>query len=98
MIGSNMSARLKEPTSQFEKHSLTPFRLRNSFNYTNEIYQPRGQIDIIFSWCKTELVGDWCWELLEISTEVRPGHYIFYFDVKRDCIAFIMKWGKYDNS
>jgi hypothetical protein len=29
---------------------------------------------------------------LEMSSDIKPGRYIFYFDNERDYLAFLMKW------
>jgi hypothetical protein len=50
-------------------------------------------IDHVISWCKTEVAGDWRWNLIEASSDERPGRYQFYFDSDRDLCAFVMKWG-----
>lgn len=67
-------------------------REKNSFAYSKEITKPFGSLDSIISWCKTELVGDWRWELIEVSTDQRPGRYVFYFDSERDLFAFVLHW------
>jgi len=38
------------------------------------------------------MIGDWRWELLDVSSDIRPGRYVFYFDSERDMCAFSMKW------
>jgi len=63
-----------------------------SFEFHLEISRPFGDLDKILLWCKTELQGDWRWQLLELSTIDRPGNYKFYFDSERDCVAFSLKW------
>jgi hypothetical protein len=67
-------------------------RDRASFNYAHEIIKPFGQIEQVIDWCKNELIDEWRWQLVEISSNRRPGRYIFYFDSERDCLAFVMKW------
>jgi hypothetical protein len=67
-------------------------RSRDSFPCHIEITKPFGYLDKIISWCKTEMVGDWRWELLDVSSDIRPGRYVFYFDSERDMCAFSMKW------
>ena len=67
-------------------------RSRESFPYTREITKPFGGLDRVLSWCKTELVGDWRWQLVDISSDTRPGRYIFYFDLERDFFAFTLQW------
>lgn len=63
-----------------------------SFAHAREILKPFGQIDSILNWCKTELEGDWRWQLVECSSDIRPGRYIFYFDSERDHFAFTLHW------
>ena len=67
-------------------------RSKESFSYSREIHKPFGQIDLILAWCKSELVGEWRWQLVEVSTNLRPGRYIFYFDSERDYFAFTLYW------
>ena len=67
-------------------------REKNSFAHSKEIVKPFGNLDNIISWCKTELVGEWRWELIEVSTDQRPGRYVFYFDSERDLFAFVLHW------
>lgn len=71
-----------------------PYQIREkeSFGYAREIAKPFGQIDYIITWCKAELEGDWRWHLLEGSSDIRPGRYVFYFDSERDACAFALKW------
>jgi hypothetical protein len=72
----------------------TPFEIRlgDSFNYAREINKPFGELDRVLAWCKTELVGEWRWQLVDVSTDKRPGRYIFYFDSERDYFAFTLYW------
>lgn len=67
-------------------------REKNSFAHSKEITKPFGGLDSIISWCKTELVDEWRWELIEVSTDQRPGRYTFYFDSERDLFAFVLHW------
>lgn len=67
-------------------------REKNSFAHSREITKPFGSLDSIISWCKTELVSEWRWELLEVSTDQHPGQYVFYFDSERDLFAFVLHW------
>jgi hypothetical protein len=72
----------------------TPFEIRlgDSFNYAREIRKPFGELDRVLAWCKTELTGEWRWQLVDVSTDQRPGRYIFYFDSERDHFAFTLYW------
>ena len=67
-------------------------RLGESFDYAQEIARPFGQIDRVIEWCKTELVGDWRWQVVTTSSDRAPGRYIFYFDSDRDAAAFALFW------
>lgn len=68
-------------------------RNKDSFNHAKEISKLYGEIERVLDWCKTELIEDWRWQLVEMSTPTRPGRYVFYFDGERDCVAFSLKWG-----
>ena len=72
----------------------TPFEIRlgASFNYAREIRKPFGELDRVLAWCKTEMTGEWRWQLVDVSTDQRPGRYIFYFDSERDHFAFTLYW------
>ena len=67
-------------------------RIAESFRYYREITKSFGGLDSVLAWCKAELTSDWRWRLIEVSTDQRPGVYIFYFDSERDCCAFTLKW------
>ena len=67
-------------------------RNRDSFNYAKEISKDFGILEHVLDWCKEELVGEWRWQLVDVSTDRKPGRYIFYFDSERDCLAFTLKW------
>ena len=67
-------------------------RLGESFDYAREISRPFGQIDRIIEWCKTEMTGDWRWQVVTTSSDRAPGRYIFYFDSDRDAAAFSLFW------
>jgi len=67
-------------------------RIAESFRFHREITKPFGGLDSVLAWCKAELQGDWRWKLIEVSTDQRPGVYLFYFDSERDCCAFMLKW------
>ena len=77
------------------KHTHEPLfeiRLGDSFNHAQEINKPFGQLDRVLAWCKTEMTGEWRWQLVDVSTAQRPGRYIFYFDLERDYFAFVLQW------
>ena len=71
---------------------LFEIRLGDSFRHAREINKPFGELDRVLAWCKTELVGEWRWQLVDVSTDQRPGRYIFYFDSERDYFAFTLYW------
>jgi hypothetical protein len=68
-------------------------RPRESFLYAKEITKPFGVVDQVIDWCKTEMQGDWRWQLIDTSSDQRPGRYIFYFDREQDLCTFVLKWG-----
>lgn len=74
------------------KRPVTWSRDRDSFDHAHEIVKPFGQIEQVIDWCKDQLVEEWRWQLIDVSSAQRPGRYIFYFDSERDCLAFVMKW------
>ena len=67
-------------------------REKESFSHALEISKPFGILDQIIPWCKSELIGEWRWQLIQPSSDITPGRYIFYFDSDRDCCAFKLKW------
>jgi hypothetical protein len=67
-------------------------RDKDSFDHAQEIIKPFGVIEHVLNWCKSELAGEWRWQLLEMSSDIKPGRYMFYFDNERDYLAFLMKW------
>jgi hypothetical protein len=75
-----------------EQRRLINYRESDSFAYSHEVVQPFGVLDRMIDWCKNQLTGDWRWQLIEISTDQRPGRYVFYFDTERDCVAFLLQW------
>jgi hypothetical protein len=74
------------------KSPMTYARNRDSFNHVQEIIKPFGVIETVLSWCKSELRGEWRWQLIEVSSDIKPGRYCFFFDDERDYLAFVMKW------
>lgn len=67
-------------------------REKDSFKYAYEIVKPTGVIEQVLEWAKAELVKEWRWQLIELSSAARPGRYIFYFDDGKDYFAFVLKW------
>ena len=74
------------------KSSVDYMRNKDSFNYAQEISKEFGILEHVLDWCKEELSAEWRWQLIEVSSDHRPGRYIFFFDSERDCLAFTMKW------
>jgi hypothetical protein len=68
------------------------WRDETSFAHARQITKPYGEIDTILTWCKSELVDEWRWQMLEMAAPSRSGQYIFYFDSEQDCVAFSLKW------
>jgi len=71
------------------------FREKTSFNYAMEIVKPFGVIESVLDWCKSELQDEWRWQLVEMSSDIKPGRYIFFFDDERDYLAFVLKWSNW---
>ena len=71
---------------------MTWIRDRESFHHAHEITKEFGVIETVLDWCKSELTNDWRWQLIEMSSDIKPGRYCFYFDDERDYLAFLMKW------
>jgi hypothetical protein len=68
------------------------YRSPESFVHHCTIQVAWGGLEPVISWCKTELVGDWRWQVREMSSDLKPGSYNFYFDSDRDYCAFSMKF------
>lgn len=83
---------LHRETGPLLKRPIEYNRDKNSFGYAQEISKSFGVLENVLDWCKTELVGEWRWQLLEVSSDIKPGRYCFFFDSERDCLAFTMKW------
>jgi hypothetical protein len=74
------------------KSPMQYVRDRDSFSHAQEIAKEFGVLESILDWCKSELTAEWRWQLIEVSTDRRPGRYCFFFDSERDYLAFVMKW------
>jgi len=70
---------------------MVDFRDRDSFSFAKEIVKPFGAIESVLDWAKKELVGEWRWQLVSVSSTNNPGRYIFYFESERDYLAFLLK-------
>ena len=68
------------------------WRSETSFSYAREVFLEYGRIDEAVRWCKEECKQDWRWQIVDTSSDIRPGRYIFYFDGEQDCCAFTLKW------
>jgi hypothetical protein len=51
---------------------IDTIRLGESFRHAQEIARPFGQIDRVIEWCKTELVDEWRWQVIDTSSDRRP--------------------------
>jgi hypothetical protein len=49
-------------------------------------------LESVLAWCKHELRDEWRWQLVEMSSDIKPGRYLFFFDDERDYLAFVLKW------
>lgn len=67
-------------------------RDKSTFNHAREITKSWGLLEPILEWCKMECQEEWRWQLIEMSTDTKPGRYIFYFDSERDFLGFVLKW------
>ena len=71
-------------------------RDKTSFNHAQEIIKPFGVLEQVLAWCKENMREEWRWQLVELSSDIKPGRYIFYFDSDLDCFAFVLKWVGYE--
>ena len=85
-----MSQLKKKINSGFEPELI---KERTSYNYAHRITKPFGMVEHVLDWCKEEVENEWRWQLVEVSSDRKPGEYIFYFDSERDYLAFVLKWG-----
>lgn len=67
-------------------------RHKDSFQHAQEVIKPWGGLEPMIDWCKLNCTQDWRWQMIEMSTDRRPGRYIFYFDSHQDTVAFALKW------
>jgi hypothetical protein len=81
-----------EFADQLLQSPMSYIRDQDSFRHAQEITKPFGVLESVLDWSKEELVNEWRWQLIEVSSNDRPGRYIFYFDSERDYLAFVMKW------
>lgn len=83
---------LRRETGPLLKSPMDYMRDRDSFRHAQEISKDFGVLEHVLDWCKEELVGEWRWQLIDVSSDRKPGRYCFFFDSERDCLAFTMKW------
>jgi hypothetical protein len=83
---------LRRETGPLLTSPMHYMRDKDSFSYAQEIAKEFGILETVLEWCKEELIGEWRWQLIDVSSDRKPGRYIFYFDSERDCLAFTMKW------
>lgn len=74
------------------KRPIEFIRDKQSFRHAQEISKEFGVLEHVLDWCKEELTGEWRWQLIDVSSDQKPGRYCFFFDSERDCLAFTMKW------
>jgi hypothetical protein len=67
-------------------------RTGDSFHCATNVEKPYGVLDDILDWCKLNMLQEWRWQLVQPSSDVSPGRYIFYFDSDRDMCAFKLRW------
>ena len=87
-----MSLRKERRPEPLLKSPMVFNRDQDSFDHAQEITKQFGVLESVLDWCKEELVEEWRWQLIEVSSDDRPGRYIFYFDSERDYLVFVMKW------
>lgn len=73
------------------------YRSRESFNHACEIVKPFGVLEAVLVWCKANLQDEWRWQLVEMSSDIKPGRYLFFFDNERDYLAFVLKWSNWQS-
>lgn len=83
---------LRRETGPLLTSPLDYMRDKDSFRHAQEISKEFGVLESVLDWCKEELVGEWRWQLIDVSSDRKPGRYCFFFDSERDYLAFIMKW------
>lgn len=63
-----------------------------SYQYSQAVEKPFGELDAVLTWCKQELQDQWAWKLLRTSSDILPGQYVFYFRSEQDFFWFTMRW------
>jgi hypothetical protein len=81
-----------ESAEQLLQSPMQFVRDKDSFDHACRIQKNYGVLEEILAWSKESLTAEWRWQLVSVSSDIRPGDYIFYFDSERDYLAFVMKW------
>lgn len=68
------------------------YRSAESFRFAKEIQKKFGDLDQVLSWCRSELTGEWRWQMMDFAMPNSLNRYIFYFDNSKDALAFELKW------
>jgi len=63
-----------------------------SFDHAVEINKAYKCLEPVLDWCKSECKPGWKWQLVNTSSDVRDGRYIFFFNDEKDYLAFCLKW------
>lgn len=79
---------------QHQDHLIQPSmaRAEDSFGHAIRLSRPWGWLDRAIVWAQSEMTHDWRWQIVHMSSDQRPGDYVFYFDSDRDYFAFCMKF------
>lgn len=67
-------------------------RSADTFLHQAECLLPYGQLDTVLNWCRSECSAEWRWKMKESASNIKSGHYGFYFDSERDAVAFSLQW------
>ena len=82
----------RQSTDTLLQSPMQYMRDKDSFDHACRIQKNYGVLEEILAWSKEALTAEWRWQLVTVSSNDRPGEYIFYFDSERDYLAFVMKW------
>ncbi len=67
-------------------------RTGDSFAYATTVEKSFGVLDDILDWCRSNMLKEWRWQLIQPSSDQSPGRYTFYFDSDLDLCAFKLRW------
>ena len=70
----------------------TGYRYADSFLCHVNCLLPYGQLDVALTWCRAECSSEWRWKMKESASDIKSGHYEFYFDSELDAVAFSLRW------